>query len=295
MCVVRRWRAGAVATLAVLCALLVTSCGGLALTVANAPALIGPFQRHADLAYGQDRRQRLDVYTPRKARALPVVIFWYGGGWTNGARGQYRFVGAALAEAGYVSVLPDYRLYPHARFPQFVDDGAAAVRWVRDNIARYGGDPDRLILMGHSAGAHMAASLAWQRSRLAAVGVPQGAIRGLVGMSGPYQLAPNTRTLNEIFAAPYTAADWQPIRAIDRGSPPSLLLHGGADGLVWPSNAENAAAALVAAGVRGEVKIYPGRGHADIVAALSVPARGRAPVLADAKAFMQSLLAAAPP
>jgi acetyl esterase/lipase len=287
-----------------------SSCGGLAFTVANVPALSGEFERRANLVYGPTEGQRLDLYLPLRtaaaagprvtaaaadsaaAQVRPIIIFWYGGAWTRGSRSQYRFVGAALAEAGYMAVLPDYRLYPSVRYPAFIEDGAAAVRWVRDRAREFGGDPDRIFLMGHSAGAHLAASLAWQPRWLQAAGVPRSAVRGLIGLSGPYALEPNTRTLNAIFAAPYGPDDWQPIRDIARGAPPALLLHGAEDRLVWPRNATAAAAALRDVGVSGAARLYEDRSHADTVAALSVPGRNRAPVLADLRRFVDATLSA---
>src|SRR5690349_13670183 len=127
---------------AVLAATTVVSCGGLAFTAANAPALFGDFQRRADLAYGVHPRQRLDVYTPRDdlapGQTRPIIVFWYGGSFERGRKSQYRFVGAALAAQGYVAVLPDYRLYPEVRFPGFIDDGAQAVAWVVSHAAEIG-------------------------------------------------------------------------------------------------------------------------------------------------------------
>jgi len=84
-------------------AFVVMACGGFAFTAANLPALAGNFERRADLAYGADDRQRLDVYTPKNAADRPIIVFWYGGGWESGKKSQYRFVGAALADAGYVT------------------------------------------------------------------------------------------------------------------------------------------------------------------------------------------------
>src|SRR5687768_6290775 len=115
---------------ALIAAVTVVSCGGLAFTAANVPALFGDFERRADIAYGSLDRQRLDVYLPRDATAKPIIVFWYGGSWERGDKSNYRFVGATLANAGYVAVLPDYRLHPQARFPAFIDDGAAALAWV---------------------------------------------------------------------------------------------------------------------------------------------------------------------
>jgi acetyl esterase/lipase len=138
-----------------------TACTRLALAVVNGPARLSGVTRTADLAYGDQRRQKLDVYQPRRATATPrpVVVFWYGGSWTAGEKESYRFVGAALAQMGYVAVLPDYRLYPNVKFPSFIDDGARAVAWAQKHAADYHADGRRIVLMGHSAGAHLAALL----------------------------------------------------------------------------------------------------------------------------------------
>ena len=145
--------------------LLLAGCTALSFAVANAPAVHSDSHRIADIAYGELRRQKLDIYVPpmQPSGQLPVVVFWYGGAWIEGSKNDYRFVGAALAELGYVTVVPDYRLYPDVRFPAFIDDGALAVRWVRENAAEHGGDPARIVLIGHSAGAHLAAMLAFNR------------------------------------------------------------------------------------------------------------------------------------
>ena len=86
---------------------------------------------------------------------------------------MYRFVGTALAARGFVVAIPDYRVYPEVRFPGFLEDGARAMRWVRDNIAEYGGDPARIVVAGHSAGAHIAAMLAIDQPWLRAEGMDQ--------------------------------------------------------------------------------------------------------------------------
>jgi acetyl esterase/lipase len=115
---------------AALVATMVAGCSSAVFLFANAPTAFGSFDRHSDLAYGEDPRQRLDVYAPRNAANRPVVIFWYGGTWVKGSKENYRFVGAALAERGFVAVLPDYRLYPAVTFPAFCEDGAHALAWV---------------------------------------------------------------------------------------------------------------------------------------------------------------------
>jgi acetyl esterase/lipase len=268
---------------------LVAACGGLAFTVANAPAaLAGGFDRRADLSYGTHERHQLDVYVPDgEMRDRPVVVFWYGGAWTQGSKEQYRFVGAALAREGFVAVLPDYRLHPSVKFPAFVEDGALALRYVREHAHEWGGDPQRLYLMGHSAGAHLAAMLAFDGRYLARVGGSADWIDGLIGLSGPYALEPNSATLNAIFDAPYTPEDWQPVRYVDRAAPATLLLHGADDAVVTVRHTLRLAQALRETGVAVEERIYEGRGHADTVAALSLPARRRAPVLADVRRFIE--------
>jgi acetyl esterase/lipase len=266
----------------------VTSCGGLAFTVANAPTLFGDYERQASVPYGADARQRLDVYRPRADVARPIVVFFYGGSWMRGSRTNYRFAGAALAEAGYVAVVPDYRLYPNVKFPLFVDDGAAAVAWAIRNAAGIGGDPTRVFVAGHSAGAHTAAMLAFDRRYLERAGVDPGAVRGFIGLSGPYVLTPDTPELKDMFGAPCGPKDYRPIEFVSANAPPTLLIHGAADTIVWAQHSERLAEALRAAGVPTELKLLVGKDHADPMAAMSQPARGRAPTLSAMRAFIDA-------
>ena len=263
-----------------------TACGGAAFALVNLPAKMSQHVRTADLAYGGLPRQRLDVYQPNGLGLRPIIVFWYGGGWTRGDKDNYRFVGAALADAGYVAVLPDYRLYPEVEFPTFIEDGAAAVAWTVANAARFGGDPDRIYLAGHSAGAHTAALLALDPSYLAAANVSRSVVRGLIGLSGPYALEPTSGQLAKIFQAPYQSRDWQPVQWADQDSPPTLLLHGRDDGTVWPMHSEQLAAALQAAQVPVTLQLIDGRSHADTVAAFSSLLRWRAPTLESIVEFV---------
>ena len=281
----RVWR-GAAGFFAVACAAILESCSGFSFFVANAPNTFGSFHRTSDQSYGGDARQRLDVYAPRRSKHRPVVIFFYGGTWSTGKKSDYAFVGAALAERGYVTVIPDYRLYPEVRFPGFVEDGARAVAWVQQHARDFGGDPDCLVLMGHSAGAHLAALLALNPSYLAAAGVRPHSIAGFIGLSGPYALVPDTDTLRTIFAAPYSPSDWQPVRFADRTSPPTLLLHGADDKVVYSAHTEKLRDALLAQGVAVETHLYPGRGRADTIGSFSVVARYRTPALKQTLEFL---------
>jgi acetyl esterase/lipase len=274
---------------AALFASVVAGCSNVVFLLANAPTAFGSFERHRDLAYGEDPRQRLDVYAPRQAANRPVVIFWYGGSWTHGSKANYRFVGAALAERGFVTVIPDYRLYPAVAFPAFCEDGAHALAWVEAHAREFGGDPQRIVLMGHSAGAHMAAFIAYNHAFDEKAGAQTKSIVGLVGLSGPYALVPDTDVLRATFPAPYTAADWQPVRFVDGRSPPTLLLHGLADKEVRPKHAIALNDALVRNHIRVQMKLYPHGRHGDTVAPFALLARHRSTAYADSVAFIESV------
>src|SRR6185295_10367345 len=173
--------------LAAALSVLASACAPLGLLDAITP--VGTYQPNLGIAYGPEPRHRLDIYVPDGfARPRPVIVFFYGGNWQSGERGGYRFVAESLTRAGNVVVIPDYRLYPAVRFPAFLDDSARAVAWVAANIGRYGGDPDALYLMGHSAGAYNAAMVALDRSYLRAVGGAK--IAGVIGIAGPYDFLP---------------------------------------------------------------------------------------------------------
>jgi acetyl esterase/lipase len=245
-----------------------------------------------DVAFGGGERGRLDLYAPRRLAAgekLPVIVFFYGGSWSSGDKAGYGFVGRALAAQGFVVAIPDYRLVPQVRFPGFVEDGAAAVKWVRANAARYGGDPDRLVLAGHSAGAYNAAMLALDPQWL---GAERAAVRGFAGLAGPYDFLPldDPSTIAAFGQAPNPKAT-QPISFASAGDPPALLLVAGEDRLVFPRNSIRLAARLREAGVPVEVKTYPQLGHIGILTAIARPLRGKAPVLRDLGEFARTVTA----
>ena len=236
--------------------------------------------------YGTDPRQKLDVYVPKATGTeRPVVVFIYGGSWSSGTRDGYQFAGRALAAQGFVVVIPDYRLVPQVRFPGFVQDGAAAVRWAMANAARFGGDGQRIVLMGHSAGAHIAAMLALDEQWL---GQDRVAVRGFVGLAGPYDFLPlDPGAAQNALGNWPRPAETQPITYAGAGDPPTLLLAGAKDDTVKPRNSTALADKLKSAGVDATATIYPKVGHVGIVTALSEPFRGKAPVLADTAAFVR--------
>ena len=253
----------------------------------------GGAHRVADgVLFAPDRGLKLDVWSPRGSdHKLPVVIFLYGGGWVGGSRGGYAFAGSAYAGHGFVTVVPDYRLVPNVRFPAFVEDGALAVKWTRDNIARFGGDPNRIALAGHSAGSYNAAMLALAPRFLRDVGVPPGTIKGAALLAGPYDFYPFTeqRGRDALGAWP-RPLETQPINFVTRSAPPMLLATGSADDVVNSGNSRALAAKLEAAGVPVELKIYPGKSHVDLAKSLSRPFRSTTPALADSAAFLHRVL-----
>ncbi|MGB6548522.1 MAG: alpha/beta hydrolase [Xanthobacteraceae bacterium] len=244
------------------------------------------------IAYAGQLRHRLDICRPAEAIAAPVIVFFYGGAWRSGNKGLYRYVAKALARRGYVAVVPDYRIYPQACYPEFLQDGAQVVRWVKDNIGRFGGDPDKIFLKGHSAGAHIAAMLAIDGRWLRQVGLSPGRdIAGLIGIAGPYDYLPlRDETLKVIFGGA-DRPETQPIFHVTPGAPPSLLITGGRDRLVEPGNSVRFAARLTAAGNAVTVKTYACVGHYFIVAAIAPLLRVFVPVLRDVDAFITTTLA----
>jgi acetyl esterase/lipase len=245
------------------------------------------------IRYAQHSRGTLDICRPVRARRAPVIVFFYGGGWRSGSKGLYRYVAKALARRGYVAVVPDYRTYPEVRYPDFLVDAADAIRWVKDNAEAFGGNPDDLFLMGHSAGAHIAAMLAIDGTWLAKVGLePERDIAGLLGLAGPYDFMPlRDDTLKIIFGGA-DRPETQPIYHVTPGAPPTLLLTGGRDGTVEPGNSTRFAARLRASGNDAAVRTYPRVGHFIIVAALAPMFRFVAPVLRDIDIFIEGVLQA---
>jgi acetyl esterase/lipase len=242
-------------------------------------------------AYGSLPRQKLDVWTPRKpgAAPLPVVIFFYGGGWVSGERGDYGFAGRAFAANDFVAIVPDYRLVPDVRFPSFIQDGALAVKWARDHAAQYGGDPERITLSGHSAGAYIGAMLALDRRYLRDSGVDPKTIRAAAFLAGPYDFYPFTEARGrDALGAWPRPAETQPISFARADAPPMLLMAGTADRVVQPRNSKALANALAKAGGTAELKLYKGQSHIDLAKSLSPLFRGSNPALADSVAFLKA-------
>lgn len=265
--------------------LFLSGCSGPA--VLNSLTPTSGYDLATNLIYDEGKNLRLDIYTPQGVQNAPVVMFFYGGRWSEGSKDDYRFVGESLASRGFVGVVADYRLYPQVRFPMFIDDAANAVAWVRKNVATYGGSPDKLFVMGHSSGAHIAAMLALKEEFLARAGGSRTWLRGMIGLSGPYDFLPiEDPQLRDVFAPPEKFEQSQPILFAEGDNPPVLLMHGEDDEIVWVKNSRNLAAAIKKAGGPIETVIYPKMGHRRMVASLAKPLRGQTDVIEHVAEFV---------
>jgi acetyl esterase/lipase len=252
------------------------------LTLVNVVVPDDTYERTTGVSYGPAPRQRLDVYRPAgpagEAAASPVIVFFYGGSWKGGDRRQYRFVAEAFARRGFMVVIPDYRVYPEVRFPAFVEDGAAVVRWVSRHIGDFGGNPDRVFLAGHSAGAHIAALLAVDGRYLAADGGAPGNICGVASVAGPLAFDPTSYDSVKAIFQDADRSSTRPVKRVTAGAPPFLLLHGAADETVYPKNATEFADAMRAYDRPVDLHLIPGIGHYRILLSMASPFEWIAPV-----------------
>jgi acetyl esterase/lipase len=241
------------------------------------------------VAYADGARKKLDVYAPKNPEGpAPVVMFIYGGGWKAGDRFEYEFVGRALAAQGFVTVIADYRLFPEVRYPEFLQDNAQAIKWIEDNIATYGGDPFRLFVAGHSAGAYNAVMLGLDPSFLRDHGVTIP-IRAVAGLSGPYDFYPfEYDEVRNTFGEAPNPEGTQPVNLVTADTPPMLLASGTADPIVRVQNTQHFAEALKTRGIWVTERYYQELGHLEPVIAMGALWRWRAPVLKDMVDFFQT-------
>ncbi|GAA0795867.1 alpha/beta hydrolase [Marinobacterium sediminicola] len=275
-----------------LAALLLSGCTQIGLrfgvSLANLPARLSDTRVTHDLAYGPDEQHRLDIYRPAEAEGdAPVLVFFYGGRWTDGDKSMYPFVGEAFAGRGYVTVIVDHRKYPQVRFPEFVHDGASALAWVHDHIDRFGGDPDRLFLAGHSSGAHIASLLAADERYLQAQGKPTNIVQAFAGLAGPYDFVPHEDDLIDMFGPPERYPQMQTTTFIDGKEPPMLLLWGEEDSVVWQRNIDQLSQRIRDTSGRVTTRTYKGIDHVGIMASLTWFMRDRRPVFEDMLGFFQ--------
>lgn len=254
----------------------------------NLPAAMdGGTARVGDgVAFADGERFKLDIYAPeQRGQSYPVVFFIYGGGWNRGERADYQFAGRALAARGFVTVIADYRHVPEVTYPGFIEDGARALKWVEDNIAAYGGDPNRLFLAGHSAGAYNAVMLALDPSFLRDHGVTM-TIRAVAALSGPYDFYPfDYDEVRSAFGSAPNPEGTQPVNLVTADAPPMYLATGTMDPIVRMQNTERLAQRLSERGVWVTTRYFEGFGHMEPVIALGAMWRWRMPVLEDVVEF----------
>jgi acetyl esterase/lipase len=248
-------------------ALLTSGCLKTAFAVANH----GQPPADATAAYASGPRNGIDIYRPVGAsESAPVVVFFYGGSWRTGARGDYRFVGRRLAAQGMLVLVADYRTYPDTTFPGFIEDGASAVTWVREHAQEWGGDPKCLFVAGHSAGAQIAALLATDGRYLAAHGMKPKDLAGAIAMSAPLDFA-ITGDLVPVFGDPAQWPNAQPLNFVDGDEPPFLLIHGLRDKVVEPEDSRLFAARLERVKVPVTLRLLPEGGHSTPLVGLYQP------------------------
>ena len=274
---------------AVMAGSILASCDPTAALEAVTP--VGEYQRTADISYGPAARQVLDVYRPKSPDGSgTVAVFFHGGSWQSGSKADSRFLAEALTARGVLVVIPDYRVYPEVQFPVFIEDAARAIGWAHGHAAEFGGDPRRIFVIGHSAGAHIAALATLDARYLRAVGLTPRDVAGVIGIAGPYDFLPLADSIADIFAAAADPAATQPISFAGPGAPPMLLLHGQADVTVYPGNSTRLAAKLRDAGSPVRLVLYPGLGHLDIMLGLSSVLAGDGRMMNDIMAFLNTPL-----
>lgn len=236
------------------------------------------YQGKADTA----DKHRLDIYAPAGKRAHPVVVFIHGGAWIRGDRKApfdvYQKLGRKLAARGILTVVPSYRLAPRYKYPNFERDAARAVAWVQRNIARYGGRPNRIFLMGHSAGAQMAALLVCDPAFLRAAGADPARVSGLIGISGPYDISYMAKDVPDLTREAFgsdrrTWLQASPATHLEKNRPanlpPFLIAYGTGDPDALHHQAREFEQALHRAGASVENFVAEGRNHFTIIIRLA--------------------------
>ncbi len=241
------------------------------------------------IAYGAHARQKLDVYRAQGgASGTPTVLFFYGGSWSRGERGDYAFVGKALAARGITTVIADYRLFPEVRYPDFLNDCAMAGAWTLREVGQLGGDSKRVFVMGHSAGAYNAAMLALDARWLRQHGADPSQWAGWIGMAGPYEFLPiSNPDAQPVFFHPDYPPLTQPIEWASNKAPRTLLLSARDDVLVNPvRNSQALAEKLKSARIDVEYSSFDRVSHQTLIGALASPLAWLAPVAQSVERFV---------
>jgi acetyl esterase/lipase len=232
----------------------------------DCPTLTKNIQPHPSVA------TRLDVYQPAGADGCPVFVYVYGGSWNSGNKELYAPMAQRLLPEGLVVVLPDYTAFPRARFPQPVQEIAAALAWTLENIHHYGGDPRRIVLGAQSAGAQIAATALLDPRWLGAHGHSASEFCGFLGISGVYDVPAevdfarrHVRYITDVMGGRDNFAAASPVNFVSPAAPPAMLIHGDADKTVPLRLSLAFHERLRAAGVPSEFVRYERGGHSAIL------------------------------
>ena len=271
-----------------------SSCTATSLFLVNTLARFDDYSVYQNIPYADHTLNKLDIYIPQKQTdkhsTSPVVIFFYGGCWggcETRNKEDYTFVAQALTAQGYIVIIPDYRRYPEVTLAGIMQDASHSVEWVKDNIGSYGGNSHKLFLMGHSAGAHIAAMLTLNEEYLQRD--TYKSIKGFVGLAGPYDFLPFTKPYQYIVFGPEQKfSESQPVNFVDGTEPPLLLLYGAEDTTVFPRNIKSLAAKVNQKRGAVEVHIYKDIDHYSLLSALSIPYQENQAVLGDIIQFLDN-------
>jgi acetyl esterase/lipase len=244
------------------------------------------------VAYGVEPDQTLYVFRPKQAKPnLPILIFVHGGSWQEGNAADYGFVGRAFAAQGFVTFVINYRKHPKYPYPSFVQDVAMSLKWISSNAARFGGDAQKIFLVGHSAGAYDVALAVLDQHYFEEAGAKADSVRGVATLAGPFDFLPlDSDITQEVFGKITDLQNTQPIRFVRKDAPPFLILHGSADKTVYPKNAKSLFKHFTDIGAPAKLIEYQGVSHVGILLYIAKPLRGNAPVLSDIVTFFKGIL-----
>ena len=280
--------------IATLSAFLLSGCSSTGLFLLNSSLKIAADHGVTkNLQFGDQPWQKLDIYSPHaqtKNNDKPVLIFFYGGSWDSGRKEMYYFIADAFVRRGYVVVIPDYLKYPEARFPVFIEDGAAAIAWTKQNIEQYGGNSNHIFVAGHSAGAHLGGMLATDSQYLEKHGLTPLDIKGFSGLAGPYNFTPTRPSLVEVFGPEENYPRMQTMNFVDGDEPQMLLLHGEKDDIVGVKNQEILVEKLNAIGNSSKAILYPKLTHISILLSITPWLQRDSSTLEDMDQFFKGLI-----
>lgn len=232
----------------------------------------GAFDLQKDVSYGTDARQVMDIYTPTADHhKSAIVVFVHGGSWADGDKKDYLFVGQAFSELGYLTVIPNYRLYPQVQFPDFIHDIARALAALERLLPAQpciGIDPQKIILVGHSAGAHTVAMIATDPQYLHKQKTNVD-IQTWIGLAGPYDLPLDSPLVVDKFTTVDNNRDANPLNLATANTPPALLLHGVDDTTVYPEHTRKMTRRLQELGVPVVTHYYAKTNHTRMAGGLA--------------------------